>query len=178
MELLTLAKAELKRSENDPSHPFRYFFLGTHARFPQVRTVVKRGLDDRLGLTFFTDSRTRKVGEIRQNDLVSALFYHPQIQLQIRLNGKASILSEDSMEYAKYFNQIQSGPHRKDYTTKETPGTPSMDESEIIYGETIHLTVIKISPHDLDVVQLGKTRHHRSHYERDGNLWIETKLVP
>ncbi len=178
MDLLTLTKAELKRSENDLDHPFRYFFLATHDRFPQVRTVVKRDLDDRLAITFFTDSRTRKVREINQNDLVSALFYHPQKKLQVRLNGKASILAEDSLQYAGYFNQVQSGPHKKDYTTLDSPGSPRLDEAEIIYGETIHLTVIRIIPHELDVVQLGQLNHHRSHYKRDGQLWIETKLVP
>lgn len=178
MDLLTLTKAELKCSERDKDHPFRYFFLATQDRFPQVRTVVKRGLDDRLSITFFTDSRTKKVREIRQNDLVSALFYHPQKQLQVRLNGKATVVPEDSLEYARHFNEIKNGPHKKDYTTLESPGSPRLDESEIIYGETINLMVIKIVAYDLDVVQLGKMNHHRSHYKRDGNLWIETKLVP
>ena len=106
MELLTLAKAELKRSENETDHPFRYFYLGTIGQYPEVRTVVKRDLDDRLAVTFFTDSRTRKVSQIEDDNRVSALFYHPGHRLQIRMTGSAMKLKEDSLAYAAYYQQV------------------------------------------------------------------------
>ena len=178
MELLTLAKAELKRSENEHDHPFRYFYLGTFGQYPEVRTVVKRDLDDRLAVTFFTDSRTRKVSQIQDDNRVSALFYHPGHRLQIRMTGSAMKLKEDSLAYAAYYQQVNDSMGKKDYSTLAIPGTPQKDEAEIIYGETIHLTVFRILPADIDVVLLGKDHHRRSHYKRDGSLWIETKLVP
>lgn len=178
MELLTLAKAELKRSEIEKDHPFRCFYFGTHGRYPEMRTVVKRDLDDRLAVTFFTDSRTRKVAEIKENNQVSALFYHPGHRLQIRMTGSGLFVKEGDLAYAAYFQQVSNSVNRKDYTSMEVPGSPKKDEAEIIYGETLHLSVIRIIPAEIDVVHLGKEEHRRSHYRREGSLWIETKLVP
>ena len=178
MELLTIAKAELLRSNADQDHPFRYFCFGTQGDFPELRTVVKREVLEDLSVVFFTDSRTPKVQQIQMEPKVSALFYHPLKQLQIRIKGSARLIDEEHQAYPKYFQQVQQGLAKKDYSSLGIPGTPSKDESEIIYGDTIHLMVVKIIPQEFDIVQLGQDRHYRSRYRKNDMIWIETKLVP
>lgn len=178
MELLTIAKAELLRSNNDAEHPFRYLYFGTFGHYPEIRTVVNREVTNDLSVIFFTDSRTPKIQQIQNDPNVSAMFYHPLKQLQIRMKGKARLIDEDHSAYPGYFQQVQQGLTKKDYSSMGIPGTPSKDESEIIYGDTIHLMVVKIVPAELDIVQLGQERHYRSRYVKNDMLWIETKLVP
>ncbi|NNM21982.1 MAG: pyridoxamine 5'-phosphate oxidase, partial [Flavobacteriaceae bacterium] len=93
MNLLPFIKAELLLTNTDKNHPFRHFFLSTFGKYPETRTVVNRGVTEDLEITFFTDSRTPKVEQIKENNKVSALFYHPGKLLQLRLYGQAHIIT-------------------------------------------------------------------------------------
>ncbi|MEL6812988.1 MAG: pyridoxamine 5'-phosphate oxidase family protein [Bacteroidota bacterium] len=180
MKLLAFTKAELLLSNTEKGHPFRYFYLSTFGEFPETRTVVNRGVSDELEITFFTDSRTPKVEQMKQNNKVSALFYHPDKQLQLRLYGEATILTRrDERAYAPYLKQVLSNADwTKDYGSVHIPGTPKKDEGTIIYGNTINLNVIKIKPVHLDIVLLGVEKHHRSKCKLVENMWTEKEVVP
>lgn len=179
MDLLNLATTELFKSNTNRKHPFRYFYLATLSKFPQLRTVVKRDIDSALTITVFTDARTPKVAEIQENPHVSALFYHPKKQLQLRLSCKASIVVEGDPAFAPYLQQVKSSPHGlKDYTTLHPPGAPKQGENNIQYGERIYLAVLQLQPLQMDIVRLQKEQHLRSTYSRIEGEWQETALVP
>jgi len=179
MNLLPYTKAEFQLSNTEKGHPFRYFYLSTFGEFPETRTVVSRGISDELKITFFTDSRTPKVEQIRENSKVSALFYHPGKQLQIRLYGTASLLTRRDEGYHIYHQQVMSNADwTKDYASVNVPGAPKKDEGTIIYGNTINLTVVKIQPIKLDIVLLGSKQHHRSKCKLVEGIWTETVVVP
>lgn len=179
MNLLPYTKAEFQLSNTEKGHPFRYFYLSTFGEFPETRTVVSRGISNELKITFFTDSRTPKVEQIQDNAKVSALFYHPGKQLQIRLYGTASLLTRRDEGYDAYHKQVMSNADwTKDYTSVNVPGAPKKDEGTIIYGNTINLTVVKIQPIKLDIVLLGSKQHHRSKCKLVEDIWTETVVVP
>nr|MCH9659806.1 hypothetical protein [Bacteroidota bacterium] len=67
MNLLPFAKAELLLSNTQKEHPFKYANLSTFGEYPETRMVVNRGVLSDLEVTFFTDSRTPKVAQIREN---------------------------------------------------------------------------------------------------------------
>ncbi|MEM6965141.1 MAG: pyridoxamine 5'-phosphate oxidase family protein [Bacteroidota bacterium] len=177
MNLFDFAKSELIRSNADRRHPFRFFSLATLGVYPEVRTVVKRKFAMDWSVLFFTDSRTPKVMQLKNDPKVTALFYHPKKQLQIRLKGLAEIISVGE-EFEKYYQQIQQSKSIKDYTTQAPPGTEISNEFEVIYGDDIHFLPIKIIPQKIDILQLNRTQHLRSSYEINDGEWMASKLVP
>lgn len=177
MELFKLAKAELLRSNADRKHPFLYFTLATFGLYPEVRTVVKRHIGQGLALMFFTDSRTPKVSQIRENAKVSALFYHPKKKLQVRMNGVAELIGKGHEEYESLLKQVNSANNLKDYTTLRAPGSVVEDESEIAFGEEAHFLAIRIQPQYIDVLQLGREAHRRRGYSLKEGEWTEAILV-
>ena len=180
MDLLELAKTELLRSNVDRKHPFRLLYLSTWGVYPEVRTVVKRKIDSDLNLTFFTDSRSPKVEQIRNNSKVSALFYHPKKKLQIRLYGQAILIDEGHGDFDRYLQTIKQSPSLKDYTTIQAPGSslPQEEEAVGLFGEEVYFLAVEIHAQKLDVLQLGKESHQRSIFIRQEDEWLEQPLVP
>lgn len=184
INLLEFAKQELIRSNADRRHPFRYFTLGTIDTFtntPELRTVVKRHFNSDFEVFFFTDTRSPKVAQIKGNQNISAHFYHPKKQLQIRLKGIAELLSEDDVFYQNQLNTIQQSRSINDYMTLEAPGSPleeANEEKSIKYGTALYFTVIRIRPSLLDILQLDRNGHLRATYSKQGEDWEEQLLVP
>jgi pyridoxine/pyridoxamine 5'-phosphate oxidase len=179
MELITLAKAELRRSNADRKHPFRYFNFATLGEFPEVRTVVSRKVDLDLTLTFFTDARSPKVQQIKKNKQVSALFYHPGKKLQIRMNGLAELVDQRHGDFDRLLNEVKQTSSLKDYTTLQAPGSTVPDEAKLLFGDEVYFLAIKIKPIKLDVLQLGREGHRRSAYAKnESGEWEEAVLVP
>ncbi|MBX2873473.1 MAG: pyridoxamine 5'-phosphate oxidase family protein [Saprospiraceae bacterium] len=180
MDLFEIAKAELLRSNADRKHPFRLMYLSTFGEYPEVRTVVKRKVDSELKLTFFTDSRSPKVDQLREHPKVSVLFYHPKKKLQIRLYGQAQLIDEGHGDFDRYLQSVKESPSVKDYTTIQAPGQTLSEESEAgaLFGDEIHFVAIEIHPARLDVLQLGRESHQRSLFMREKDNWIQQELVP
>lgn len=179
MELLTLAKAELRSSNADRKHPFRYFYFATLGDFPEVRTVINRKVDLDLTLTFFTDARSPKVQQIRKNKQVSALFYHPDKKLQIRMSGLAELVDKRHGDFDRLLNEVKQTSSLKDYTTLQAPGSTVPDEAELLFGDEVYFLGIKIKPIKLDILQLEREGHRRSAYAKNENgEWAATVLVP
>lgn len=179
MELLTLAKAELRRSNADRKHPFRYFYFATLDEFPEVRTVVNRKVDLDLTLTFFTDARSPKVQQLQKNPKVSALFYHPNKKLQIRMSGLAELVDQAHGDFDRLLNEVKQTSSLKDYTTLQAPGSTVSEEAKLLFGDEVYFLAIKIHPVKLDILQLGREGHLRSAYvKQEGEAWKATTLVP
>lgn len=180
MDLFEQANAELIRSNADRKHPFRLMYLSTFGEYPEVRTVVKRKVDPDLNLIFFTDSRSPKVTQIRDNPKVSVLFYHPKKKLQLRLYGKAVLIDHGHGDFDRYWQSVQGAPSLQDYTTVKAPGSPIGQESEAqaLFGEEVYFVAVQILTEKLDVLQLGRESHQRSRFVRDKDNWIQQELVP
>lgn len=179
MNLLPFVKAELLLSNTEKEHPFRFLYLSTIGEFPETRMVVNRGVSNDLELTFFTDSRTPKVEQIRENAKVSALFYHPTKQLQVRFYGTASLITRKDTGFDAYQKLVLANADwTKDYASINIPGVPKKDEGTIIYGSNMNLTVVKIKAVKLDIVLLGAKQHHRSKCKLVEGMWAETVVVP
>ena len=154
MNLLEIARIALNKSNDDPGHPFRFFQLATHGTYPEVRTIVKRKSDDDFKLSFFTDARSPKVEQIRQNDKVSAHFYDHQQKLQIRITGRAQLVSEGPV-FDAFLAQVKLTEALQDYSSMQAPGQAVKDQSVISFGEGVHFLLVNIHPEKLDILQLG-----------------------
>lgn len=178
MQLIEKIRTELIRSNGDRRHPFRYFHLATFGDYPEVRTLVLREFGPDWSILFYTDARTPKVQELRQNSRVSALFYHPKKQLQLRIKGTASVIDPQQKDYHHYLKKVEQSPFLQDYTSVLPPGAPVMDASGIEYGEQIHFLPVLIRALELDILQLGREKHQRRAYFLKGERWEEVVLVP
>jgi pyridoxine/pyridoxamine 5'-phosphate oxidase len=179
MDLLALAKSELLRSNADSRHPFRFFYLATQGVYPEVRTVVKRDFSSLdWSVLFYTDARTPKVQQMRQAPEVSALFYHPKKQLQLRLKGEVELIGPGHKAYSDYIEKVKQSPAVKDYNSLQPPGTEIAGHESPGSGEELHFLAIRIRPVLLDILQLGKEQHLRMAYSREQEQWVSKRLVP
>ena len=66
---------------------------------PSSRVVLLKGIDD-AGFIFYSNYESRKGKELEHNPYVSILFFWPEAERQIRIEGKVSKIStESSKEY-------------------------------------------------------------------------------
>ena len=79
------------------------FVLSTvsHETAPSSRVVLMRGFSEK-GLVFYTNYNSQKSTEIMSNNNVSANFFWPQLEKQIRIIGNAEKISKEESD--KYFN--------------------------------------------------------------------------
>jgi pyridoxamine 5'-phosphate oxidase len=79
---------------------------------PAARVVLLKGIDAR-GITFFTNYRSRKSAELESNPRATLLFYWPELDLQVRIDGRVKKVSaRESDEYfATRPRESQIGAH-------------------------------------------------------------------
>ncbi|MEM1000875.1 MAG: pyridoxamine 5'-phosphate oxidase family protein [Bacteroidota bacterium] len=179
MDLLDLVRAELGRASADRKHPFRYFVVAnSDYGAPELRTVVLRKTVGDLRLRFYTDARSPKIEQFRDDTLVSALFYHPKKKLQARVRTHAEILPDSDPVYRELRQQIAHSASLADYTTQSPPGTVLQNPAQAQAGEEIHFAVIELVPFEFDILQLRRAGHRRALYRRDEGYWEGKALVP
>lgn len=87
---------------------------------PSLRTLLLKGFDEK-GFVFYTNYESRKGKELLENNNASILFFWPEIERQIRLEGTVEKISE--AESKRYFD---SRPY------KSRIGAWASNQSEVI----------------------------------------------
>ncbi|MCA0132744.1 pyridoxamine 5'-phosphate oxidase family protein [Winogradskyella alexanderae] len=178
LSFLRSCKRELINGYAKKRHPFRYFSLATTSNgMSRQRTVVLRKLLSDFTFVIYTDSRSQKVMDIRNNNSVSGLFYHPKKLLQIRVEGKAEIITDKAIlnEYWKNINENS----RKDYTTYLKPGSLINNPDDVSYNlEANNFCVIHIIPNSIEYLQLKRPNHLRILFTKSGADWKGQFIVP
>ena len=86
-----------------------------------ARHLVLRGFDEcEKVLLFYTDRRSQKIQELRQDDRASALFLDMASGMQIKIDGSTQILTDDSFMAEHWLNLPESS--RRLYAAKGRPG--------------------------------------------------------
>ena len=178
MKLFESAKAELLQSCSDRDHPFCVFWLATFGEYPELRTIISRKVDDDLSILFYTDPRSPKVTQIKENDRVTAVFWHPEKKLQVRMKGRAFLIENIKKLYPQLLERIKNSPLIKDFTAKEAPSTVIEEPCELHFGSEIFFEAVRIVPEILDVLQIGEENHIRYRYTNENGSWKEERLVP
>lgn len=177
-QFLETARRELVNGYAKKRHPFRYFTLATvHGGAPRQRTVVLRKLLPDFNLLFYTDLRSHKVADIKNNSAVSALFYHPKKLMQLKIEGRAKLV-EDKAVLKAYWNNIPENS-RKDYITASAPGTPIANPDHTSYNiEQHHFCAVQIVPTVIEYLQLKRPNHLRLQFSKQEGEWQDQFLVP
>lgn len=165
------AWASLVRGVRDRGSPFHTPTVATIAPDgrPRMRTVVLRQADpgQRL-LRFHTDLRSGKIAEIERDSRVSLHGYDKGDKFQVRVEGAASIHSDDEIaDQAWAGSRLMS---RACYGTQPGPGVPlknesdfsiPSEESEINAGRT-NFSAVLIRVESIETLYLDHAGHRRA----------------
>jgi len=171
-------KTELFNGIYKKGHPFRYFTLATiNDGKPKQRTVVLRKIAADLKFTFYTDFRSPKITQLQTNQNVSMLFYHSKKQIQLKIEGKATII-DDKEEINKYWHGIPTHA-RKDYTTNKAPGSTIENTNAISYLDQAHnFCIVEIEAESIEYLKLQQPKHERILFTKTDEKWLGELLVP
>lgn len=170
---------DLKAASKIKDHPFKYFTLATSDinGTPKMRTVVLRDTNDQLQLIFYTDKRSEKMNHIKEHDAVSLLFFDPKRSLQISIQAKAKIITNDTV-LQSIWNQVPQ-KSRKEYTSTLSPGKAIKKPGAVDYLEGKHFfSAIKLIPNCIEYLRLKRPNHIRILFKKDNMNWNGMFLVP
>ena len=129
------------------------------------RTIILRKVDNKTKMLFFySDSRSRKVLNIIQNNNVTVHLYEPRFKLQVQLYGHAKI--ENNSEKTKNIWSSLNSFSKKNYLSALSPGEKinsldnlkyNTDNEEAFYN--FSLIYFKVSK--LECLQLSDIKNIR-----------------
>lgn len=155
---------------------------------PSARALLLKGFDER-GFLFYTNYESRKGNELEENNRAAMLFFWPELERQIRIEGFTEKLTKEESE--KYF---RTRPF------KSKLGAWASDQSTVIKGRiTIVMKFIKymlkfhsgdipippywggyiLKPGNFEFWQGRANRlHDRVCYRKENDTWIIERLSP
>ena len=143
-----------------------------------LRTIVLREvIQSERKLIFHSDLRAPKILEIQKDSSVSLLFYDPNTQIQIRVQGQGAIHHQDHLTQEQW-DKTPIGS-LKIYLTEYAPGTPTDDPISGINPELENkkldrldvapfrnnFAVIVIQAQQLDWLWIDRAGHRRARFE-------------
>ncbi|MEE9364378.1 MAG: pyridoxamine 5'-phosphate oxidase family protein [Cellulophaga sp.] len=180
-------KTELQKATVEKGHPFKCFTFATVGleRMARLRTVVLRTISEELDLTFYTDKRSKKILHIKENNKVSLLFYHPEKQLQLKIDGIATIVSK-SEECEKIWKNMPS-VLKRDYTTATSPGSTTSNPNDLEYlNAENHFSMVTVNPFKIEYLKIQQPNPVKIRFSKKENStnygevtgWESAFLVP
>lgn len=156
---------------------------------PSARTVLLKGLGEGE-LVFYTDYRSRKAGELDQNPQACLLFFWPELERQIRIEGTASRVATESS--ARYFSTRPVGSRLGAWASRQSAvlsgGRAELEAAvEAVrtrFGEgdiplPPHWGGYRLAPTEFEFWQGRENRlHDRIRYRRRGEAWVIDRLSP
>jgi pyridoxamine 5'-phosphate oxidase len=155
---------------------------------PSARIVLLRGLDTR-GLRFFTSYLSRKGRDLARNPLAAATFFWPNLERQVRIEGRVSELSEDESD--AYFATRPAGHRLSAWASEQSE---PVESRSILEERMAHFAArfegeevprphswggYLLAPSRIEFWQ-GRTNrvHDRLEYRREGPAWTMRRLQP
>ncbi len=172
-------RQELLSGSNENTHPFHYFTLGTVGMdaTARLRTVVLRKVTEDLKILFFTDERSKKIRHLKENNKASLLFYHPELRIQLRIEGKASVMRDEETT-APYRNTLDKNA-LNEYNARPGPGTIIPVEGAFEQeANSNYFCVVEINPVKIEYLRLDSPKHLRIQFSRGEKGWQAHILVP
>ncbi len=174
---------------NEPNDPNAMTLASVgHDGRPSARVVLLKG-HDRDGFVFYTNTQSRKGGELSANPNVALLFHWKSLLRQIRIEGAASPVSpaEADAYYASRARISRLGAWASDQS-RVLPDRSVLEsrvaELERLYpGDDIprppHWSGYRVRPERFEFWQDMPYRlHDRNIYTRAENAWQRKRLFP
>lgn len=144
---------------------WRVAWVASHeeASGPQLRQMVLREVSvERRELVFFTDPRTPKWAQLR-NNRATVGFWSPEDKQQLRCSGMSRLHEND--EIAARHRATLPSHSAGDYAALRTPGsTLAAPEQGQETGENWHFGVLVVVVDELDWLALSRSGHQRAKF--------------
>lgn len=177
--LLNEIRLDLQKGATEKNHPLRYCTFATVGldRVARLRTVAIRNMTDNFIFSIYTDKRSKKIIHIKENKMVSMLFYNPEKLTQIKIEGTAVIIRDPEILKALWKKVDQSS--QKDYTTALPPGSTvdDPDHVEFLRNED-YFCLLEVHPFKIEYLKLKKPHHLRIRFSNKEDKWKGEFLVP
>jgi pyridoxamine 5'-phosphate oxidase len=156
-------------------------------RKPSARTVLLKGFDN-AGFVFFTNYESRKGDELAANPQASLLFFWPELERQVRIEGSVSRVS--AAESDTYFSSRPLGSRIGAWASPQSRPIPSKAwllaraaEMGIKHGlaptRPAYWGGYRVVPEAMEFWQGRPSRlHDRLLYTRSNSGWQRTRLAP
>jgi pyridoxamine 5'-phosphate oxidase len=154
---------------------------------PSNRVVLLKEITAE-GIVFFTNYESRKGQEIANNPFVSAVFFWPELERQVRVEGEVRKVSEaDSDAYFYSRPRISQAGAVVSKQSSEIADRTVLDEkmAELMADETIkierpkHWGGYEIVVDGMEFWQGRPGRvHDRARYQKVDGAWVKTRLSP
>jgi len=169
-------KKQLKAALKYKKHAFRFFTLATRNLNgdSNLRTVVLRDFDaEQLQFTIFTDARSKKVKELKENSNAQFLFYDSKRMIQLIFSVKMIEIDYDDSIY----NSLPDAS-KKDYSSVQTPGSKIKGPDQVSYDDSKkHFIKINFKSLRLEYLRLKRPNHIRAIFNLNDS-WEGQFLVP
>ncbi|UPY38816.1 pyridoxamine 5'-phosphate oxidase family protein [Sediminicoccus sp. KRV36] len=147
---------------------------------PRARTLVLRGFDAAARtLRLHSDQRGEKFAELARDPRFALHAYDPAAQVQLRLQGVASLHTDDAVAEAAW--QASQPFSRICYSIEPAPGTPIAAPMPAPQDEVVgrqHFGVILLRMHSLEWLWLAAEGHRRARLDWPDGEERATWLVP
>jgi pyridoxamine 5'-phosphate oxidase len=161
----------------------------TRAGKPSARLVLLKQVDER-GFVFYTNYHSRKAAELDANPQASLVFYWPQFERQVRVEGTVEKISPaESDAYFKtrpHDSQIGAlaSPQSQVIPSREYLEQQANELEQFYEGREVkrpsHWGGYRLRPERIEFWKGRPSRlHDRIVYERDAdNIWTIKRLAP
>jgi pyridoxamine 5'-phosphate oxidase len=157
---------------------------------PSARVVLLRGFDPR-GFVFYTNYDSRKAEELEANPFAAALFYWPELDRQIRIEGPVARVAGEESE--AYFGQRPRGHQIGAWASPQSAPIEDRAFLQSLFADAESRFADPDAPIPLppfwggyrlepEVFEFWVNRadrlHDRIRYHRDEGEWVITRLAP
>jgi pyridoxamine 5'-phosphate oxidase len=178
-------------AEAKAAHPddFTSMVLATADRSgrPSARVVLLKGCDER-GFVFFTHYDSRKGRDLAENPRAALVFYWPEFDRQVRIEGTVETTSREESE--AYFQSRPLGARIGAVASRQSAVLAGRDELESAVrdlterlGQTVPCPGswggYRVVPDEIEIWQGRENRlHDRFRYRRQPEGWKIDRLSP
>lgn len=155
---------------------------------PHARVVLLKGIEQD-GLVFYTNYQSDKAIQIAQNAQVALLFFWPLLERQVRVEGRAEKVSDETSDV--YFAGRPRESQLGAWASPQSRVVGSQEELNLLFslaeerfqGQPVprppHWGGYRVIAERIEFWQGQPGRmHHRYRYCRDVNEWIVEQLAP
>lgn len=155
---------------------------------PSARVVLLKGFDEN-GFIFFTNYQSRKAIQLEQNSFAALVFFWPDLERQIRIEGKVSRVSEQESD--DYFNSRPEGNKIGAWVSHQSrvvQGRNFLESIKVVIesqflGKPITRPInwggYRLTPNIIEFWQGRPNRlHDRVQYTLTKDKWVIERLAP
>jgi hypothetical protein len=165
---------EMGRAAAERDHPWRQMVLATvdADQTADARTVLLREVQaDSREITFYTDARAQKVGQIRANPHGTVVMWSSRMGWQLRLKVRLRVDTGGPDAVARW-TEMKLSPVVHDYLSPMAPGTPLAEPSKERGGRGF-FALIRAQVLSVDWLELHPDGHRRAVFDLQGARWVQ-----